>query len=226
MIQGILFDAGGTLIRMEPEVSTTIYVRIQEHGVTEEEVSKAYKKAAKEFYQTYYSQNIDTSRFWAAFIQSVLDDLGIEEELGEEIYNTIKEKTEFVAYPETSDVLKNLSSDYTLGIVSNWDLEVQIGDVLEELDLRKYFSTIVVSNELKVLKPNPQIFLKALENIQLAPSQCFYVGDDPYEDFYGAKNVGLIPLLLDREGEYDALDSPKISDLKEIHAYLERDRFL
>ncbi len=228
MIQGVLFDAVDTLIRMQPKISETIYESLQEYNVTQEEFSRSCMKA-RDFYYTLYEKNFSFGNFrefWSAFIQIILKDLGIKKNLGEKIYDRITEKTTFLRYPETLEVLDTLSKTYTLGVISNWDLESDINDIFEELKLKKYFSVIVASKDVKILKPSPKIFLGALRKINLAPYQCFYVGDDPYEDFYGARNVGLIPLLIDRKEKYRELDCPKIKTLKDIYPYLEKNKFL
>ena len=129
-------------------------------------------------------------------------------------------------YPESSEVLDTLSKKYVLGVISNWDIEIDIYDVFEDLELKKYLSVILASKDIKILKPSPRIFLEALRRTNLATYQCFYVGDDPYEDFYGAKNVGLIPILIDRKEKYKELDCLKIKNLKGIYPYLEKNKFL
>ncbi|MEA1993256.1 MAG: HAD-IA family hydrolase [Euryarchaeota archaeon] len=225
MIEGVLFDAGNTLIKMEQDTAEILYEIIEDPTISIEEVYTAYKKS-RSFYRDYYNEDMDHKTFWSAFIQSALENLGIEEKRGEEFYEIIAEKTEFVPYPETSEVLSKLSKDYSLGIVSNWDLELSINDVLEDLELKEYFSSVISSSDIKILKPDPQIFLEALRRLDLKPHQCFYIGDELYEDIHGARNVGLIPILIDREGNYRETDCPKIENLKGIYTYLERDKFL
>jgi len=228
MIKGVLFDAVGTLIKMRPKISETIYGSLQKYNVTEEEFSRAYIKA-REFYYNIYEKNFSFGNFrefWSAFIQVVVKDLGIEKNIGEKIYDKIIEKTKFVRYPESLEVLDTLSKNYVLGVISNWDIEIDIYDVFEDLELKKYLSVILASKDIKILKPSPRIFLEALRRINLAAYQCFYVGDDPYEDFYGVKNVGLIPILIDRKEKYKELDCLKIKNLKGIYPYLEKDKLL
>jgi len=228
MIKGVLFDAVGTLIKMQPKISETIYGSLQKYNVAEEEFSRAYIKA-REFYYNIYEKNFSFGNFrefWSAFIQVVVKDLGIEKNIGEKIYDKIIEKTKFVRYPESLEVLDTLSKNYVLGVISNWDIEIDIYDVFEDLELKKYLSVILASKDIKILKPSPRIFLEALRRINLAAYQCFYVGDDPYEDFYGVKNVGLIPILIDRKEKYKELDCLKIKNLKGIYPYLEKDKLL
>ena len=220
MIKGVLFDAGGTLIRMKPGSDEIMYDMIQRYKITKEEFFRAFKEARKYRYRVYSKDS------YSAFIQSILKNLGIEENIGEKIYDEIIKKAKFIRYPETLEVLKNLSRNYILGVISNWDLELNLNSIFEELRIRKYFSVIVVSKDIKISKPDPGIFLEALKKINLTPHQCFYIGDDPYEDFYGANNLGFISILIDRGNRYGELECPKIRDLREIYAYLEKDSFL
>jgi putative hydrolase of the HAD superfamily len=81
-------------------------------------------------------------------------------------------------------------SGVKLGIVSNTEA------VLTRFDLDRYpilrtIQTVVLSSEVGMRKPDPQIFRLALERIGYAPLTAVFVGNDWVADIGGARDVGL-----------------------------------
>ena len=66
------------------------------------------------------------------------------------------------------------------------------------MELRDFFDSIVISGEVGVKKPNPQIFSFALEQTKLQPSEVCYVGDT-IEDVEAAYNAKISPILIERQ---------------------------
>lgn len=100
--------------------------------------------------------------------------------------------------PECLQVLQELHSGYTLGLISNFDHPPHVHQVLNEQGLRQWFSVIVISGEVGVEKPHPQIFRFALEQTGMTPADVVYVGDTA-EDVQGARAAGMHPILIRRE---------------------------
>ena len=51
--------------------------------------------------------------------------------------------------------------------------------VLQKTDLAQYFDTIVAGDDLNSSKPEPEPYLLAVENLNLLPSQCLAIEDNP-----------------------------------------------
>jgi beta-phosphoglucomutase len=51
--------------------------------------------------------------------------------------------------------------------------------VLDNLDIRKYFSAIVSADDVVISKPDPETFLKAAELLHIEPSGCLVFEDAP-----------------------------------------------
>ena len=51
--------------------------------------------------------------------------------------------------------------------------------VLDNLDVRKYFSAIVSAEDVTISKPDPETFLKAAESLDIEPSGCLVFEDAP-----------------------------------------------
>ena len=65
------------------------------------------------------------------------------------------------------------------GIVSNNYSSIRA--VLRETGIDKYFKTIVISDEVKLYKPDPKILLYACEQLDVCPKDTMYVGDHPFD---------------------------------------------
>ncbi|HXH61298.1 MAG TPA: HAD-IA family hydrolase, partial [Fimbriimonadaceae bacterium] len=82
---------------------------------------------------------------------------------------------------------------------SNWDNSLH--RTLEMHDLTRYFDAVVASLEEGVEKPDPRIFQIALERLGVPPESALHVGDNPVDDWQGAKSAGIKALVIDRDNE-------------------------
>jgi putative hydrolase of the HAD superfamily len=100
-------------------------------------------------------------------------------------------------YGDTIPTLEALrSAGMNLGIISNFDSRLY--RVLEALDLAQYFSTVTISTEVGVAKPEAGIFQVALRKHQCLALQAWHVGDSLSEDYRAARSAGLRGILVDR----------------------------
>jgi putative hydrolase of the HAD superfamily len=76
----------------------------------------------------------------------------------------------------------------TLACVSNWD--VGLAEQLDRAGVARLFETVVSSAELGAEKPEPAVFLVALERLGVAPARALHVGDSD-GDREGAAAAGL-----------------------------------
>jgi putative hydrolase of the HAD superfamily len=81
-----------------------------------------------------------------------------------------------------------------VAVVSNSDGTVRAS--LGRAGLLDLFEFVIDSHEAGVSKPNPGIFLAALERMGLAPDQAWYVGDSVFHDINGARVAGLAEAVL------------------------------
>ncbi len=62
--------------------------------------------------------------------------------------------------------------------------------ILDGLDLRKFFQAVVTAADVKEGKPNPEIFLKSAEKLNVAPENCL-VFEDAIGGFEAAHRAGM-----------------------------------
>ncbi|MFN9536020.1 MAG: HAD-IA family hydrolase [Pseudanabaena sp.] len=87
----------------------------------------------------------------------------------------------------------------TLGVLSNFDSRIYA--VMENLGLKDYFSSVTISTETGVAKPDPLIFEVALakHQIEKSPDLAWHIGDSFGEDYMGASAAGISAFWLNRD---------------------------
>ena len=117
----------------------------------------------------------------------------------------------------TFEVLKQRG--LILGLISN--ITQDITPSCQKLGLAPYLNFIVTSHEVGSDKPQPPIFLAALERGGVEASETVYVGDQYNSDVVGARGVGIRPVLLDCYGLFkEVTDCPRIESLAELTEHL------
>ena len=90
-------------------------------------------------------------------------------------------------------VIEFLEKSKELGIKLAVSTAAPIGNVkfiLDGLDLRKFFAAVVTAADVKVGKPNPEIFLKSAAMIGVEPKNCL-VFEDAIGGFEAAHRAGM-----------------------------------
>ncbi len=101
------------------------------------------------------------------------------------------------AHPYARAVLKQLSSRYRIGVVTDTEtsFEPSVRAALCNLGLAPFISAVVTSADLGVTKPNRAMFLEVLRRLGAKPSEAIMVGNDPERDIQGARQLGIISVL-------------------------------
>lgn len=92
---------------------------------------------------------------------------------------------------------------------------------LEHSGLRDWFDVTVISGEVGIAKPSPEIFTKLLDALDTSPSETVVVGDNPLNDVVGAQAIGIAGVLLRRPDaplfqDFDASEHLAISTLEDL----------
>ncbi len=97
--------------------------------------------------------------------------------------------------PGTMELLDYLKSKYHLHLITNGFQEVQ-HTKLSLSGLEPYFVTLTISEEVGVKKPNPEIFLYALNKAQADIEDSLMIGDEMAVDIDGARAIGMDTVFL------------------------------
>jgi putative hydrolase of the HAD superfamily len=93
---------------------------------------------------------------------------------------------------ETLQQIKKES--YKVGLICNTGRTPgkTIRILLERLGMINYFDVTTFSNELRIRKPDPRIFLYTLDQLKSHPQSSLHIGDIVELDILGAKNAGML----------------------------------
>lgn len=131
----------------------------------------------------------------------------------------LHEEIPLALYPDAEPTLSKLKDDgFSVGMVSNAPSDT--GKVVEELGIARYFDSVVISGVVGYSKPHPEIFRIALKEVGAKPEEAVHIGDLYEADVVGARNAGIMGLLIDRDGARPELDCPRMKDLSETFLYL------
>ena len=140
----------------------------------------------------------------------------------------IKELIDFwnVEFPRCAEPMDNLydvldffmNENIKMGIVTNGYSNFQ-NTKIDKLNLRKYMKTIIISEDVNIRKPDPEIFHLALSRINSSNETTLFVGDNPLWDIKGAIDAGLTSVWLNNGQVWDTkLYSPRyiINNISEL----------
>lgn len=117
----------------------------------------------------------------------------------EEIVAVLLDSLRFAPYDDVLGALERWrAAGLTRVVVSNWDISLH--DVLDATGLRPLVDGVVCSADVGASKPDPAVFVAALELAGARPEDVVHIGDSLEEDVAGARAAGIEPVLLNRDG--------------------------
>jgi putative hydrolase of the HAD superfamily len=212
--QAVFFDAGYTLLCMEPD-QPTIFVRVcSELGIelAHERFGEGIERANSllgprhphEVPRPFSQDAID--RFWTEYNRRLLSTCARDARdagKAEVVYRRFTAAITWRVYHDVHDVLRTLrKKGVRLGIISNWTGDLE--QVLQGVGLRESFDFVLDSARLGFEKPHPEIFDEALRRAGVGRDAALHVGDSPDHDVEGALGAGLRAVLLDRHDRHQS----------------------
>lgn len=101
-------------------------------------------------------------------------------------------------YPQVQEALDQFHVHYRMAIVSDAQSAYAVPE-LRAVGLMNYFNPIIISGDYGYRKPDPRLFQKALDALQVRPEQALFIGNDLYHDIFGAQQVGMKAILVSSE---------------------------
>ena len=112
---------------------------------------------------------------------------------------------------------KKFGKKLKMGVHSNYSTSWVIG-FLKKNKIENYFDKIIVSDEIKLRKPDLRAYRLAARMLNSKPNECIYVGDE-IEDLEGASAAGMQAVFMRGEDtKYGKF--PHIKNLGEIKKFL------
>ncbi len=230
-VRAVFFDAGYTLLCMEPDQETLFLRTCAKMDVVIDinKLSTAVKhanvmlgpKPANAVPVPFSQDSVD--RFWITYHRELLAGCATEvgaADFAPDIYRAFTAALDWRVYDDVRDLLASLRSrGLALGVVSNWTGDLD--SVLDRIGLRAEFDFVLDSAHFGFEKPHPDIFVEALRRAGCAPHNALHVGDSPEHDVDGALASGLHAVLLDRHDRHVSFSrSPRVRTLSEIPTFL------
>ncbi|HEX5909308.1 MAG TPA: HAD family hydrolase [Thermoleophilaceae bacterium] len=203
MPRAVLFDALGTLVRLEPPAPRLRAELTRVAGVDVGDRAAERGFAAEiAFYLRNHMRGGD-----AAGLEALRDDCAavLHEALGvpglerAAVRQAMLASLVFTAFPDAAPALRELrGAGARVVVVSNWDRS--LGRALDQAGLGGLVDGVVSSAEVGRAKPAPEPFTAGLELAGARAEDALFVGDSPDTDIEGARAAGIRALLVAREG--------------------------
>ncbi|MCK4330248.1 HAD family hydrolase [candidate division WOR-3 bacterium] len=203
----VLFDIDDTLFDRRKAQKEILHLIIEEYddiftGIGEEMITDAFFQSDSLAEQE-FNEDTSTDVFRKRRSLRFLKTLGLSEKLAEEI-TTMYIKSYYTVGSQVRDakyVVENLAEKFKLGVVSNGFPDVQY-QKLKTIGIRHLFHCIVLSGEVCIMKPAPEIFWMANNSLDNKPEECLYVGDSYNIDIIGAKKARMYTCWFNPDGLY------------------------
>jgi HAD superfamily hydrolase (TIGR01509 family) len=127
--------------------------------------------------------------------------------------------------PGTIETVKELSKKYPIGLISNTGITPGsvLRTVLEGAGIIDCFKVLTFSNEVNLVKPNPEIFKLTAKGLGVDVRDTVHIGDDFEADVVGAQGVGASGIWLNpKEDSKQGKAFAVIKELTELQEILGR----
>ncbi|WP_407271379.1 HAD family hydrolase [Radiobacillus sp. PE A8.2] len=191
MIRAVLFDLDGTLLDRDASVKAFI----------EEQYSRLSRwigHVPKEVYTTKFVELDDHGYVWKDKVyHQLIQEFNIidltKEDLLDDYLNHFKNCC--VPFPNLHSMLEEFKKkQYLLGMITNGKGKFQM-DNIKALEIERYFNAILISEWEGIKKPDPKIFTRALQLLNVTAEECVFVGDHPLNDIKAPIEIGMKAIL-------------------------------
>jgi 5'-nucleotidase len=219
--QWILFDADDTLFHFDALSGLTRMFAAFGVNFTEQDYQH-YQTLSKPLWVDYQNGTISAEQLQHRRFQHWADRLAV---------TTQRLNSDFLAVmadictllPGARELILALQGKAKLGIITNGFTAMQHSR-LERVGLQHAFSTLVISEQVGIAKPDTGIFEHAFERMGRPPKErILMVGDNPHSDILGGINAGIHTCWLN----VDAKPAPagitphhEVSSLNQLHKLL------
>ncbi|MCL2504026.1 MAG: HAD-IA family hydrolase [Coriobacteriia bacterium] len=226
----VFFDVGNTLLAPFPSIPHVVQEVLAEAGyATDLSAISALMPLVDEYYEkryqedeTFWTDDDRTVDVWVGMYSLLCKHLGIDSGSGtghfaHRVYHEFGSGHRWRAYDDVVPALVRLRKrGMRVGLISNWDS--RLSGIVADLGLADLIDLVVSSADAGLYKPDPQIFIHALQGLGVEACRAAHVGDHVYADVVGARSVGMLPVLIDRRRKEKAAEG-----VRHIHTLDELD---
>ena len=220
LLQAVLLDLGDTLVHLNRPWDDVFHANLEAlyDYLTKLGLRLDFKSFAETFMRIFEDASTKADVYkieipMEDIIEKVLrksrlEELGVDLTRNAMMEFYMPEVEAWQLYPDTIESLTALRSEgFKMGLLSNAKSDWAVRAILEKNGLNKLFDDIVTSAVMRIRKPRPEIFTRALTDLDVKPSEAVFVGDSLEADISGARNVGMRSIHLLRR-PIDSTHSP------------------
>ncbi|NDV65288.1 YjjG family noncanonical pyrimidine nucleotidase [Bacteroides sp. 224] len=226
--KNIFFDLDDTLWAFSDNARDTFEEMYHQHHFEQ------YFDSFNQFYTLYQQRNtelwvlygkgeitkveLNKQRFLYPLQAVGVDNPELAQRYSDNFFSVVPTKKKLMPYAK--EILEYLSPTYNLYILSNGFRELQAKKMAAS-GINHYFKKIILSEDLGVMKPYPEIFHFALSATQSELKESIMIGDSWEADIVGAKGVGMKHIYYNYAKRKDKFNSDYVvEELIEIKDYL------
>jgi HAD superfamily hydrolase (TIGR01509 family) len=196
--QGILFDAGGTLVQVHAD---RLAQALRDRGADPRDFGVAFWRTLALLEDEFSPHSGDFAGWWPHWLGRLAANCGVPAHLMAQAWIEADAAQQLWddPLPGAAECLIRLrEAGMKVGVVSNAD--GRIAGALERAGLAPLLDVIVDSTIVGVHKPDPAIFDHALQPLGLRAQEAWYLGDTVAYDAAAADAAGLTSWVIDHPG--------------------------
>lgn len=187
MIEAVLFDLDETLL--DRRVSLVRFLADQHARHAERLGAVAFDAWRDRFLALDRNGQVPKRVVYPALLAAYGSDLSLADTLvAEYLSDCCRFAQPVPGMAETLGALR--AQELALGVITNGGTEFQSRHIAS-LELARWIDVILISEAEGLRKPEPALFLRAAEQLGVAPEACLFVGDNPVADVLGAHGAGM-----------------------------------
>jgi putative hydrolase of the HAD superfamily len=219
--KAVLFDAGGTLVTMDPETFGDTVEPLLGRRPDPDRMLAAHYRAMAAIADNHHLLAEGSDVWWPWWLAQFLQFAGLTPD--PRVVTVLATTKGMWRHPlpgAIEGVAAVASAGYHLAVVSNADGHV--GEDLAAAGFDGLFDVIIDSSIVGVSKPDPAIFTHALDALDVPPEEAWYVGDSRLFDLGAATAAGLAEFVLVDPLGLDEGYRPRITEIGELVGLLDR----
>jgi len=225
MYKLICFDLDDTLWPCMPTIEhaeKTLYawMQLNKPYISDNYSIESLRGKRKDLFKQHPELIHDLSEARRVHLKQLAGEFGDSTEWVEDAFNVFYQARQQVnLFDDVIPVLSQLKADFSLVALTNGNAHIR------HTGLAEYFDFQVSAADVQAAKPDPAMFIQAMQQAQVDAEQTLHVGDHPLHDIQGAKNAGIDAVWLRRFNQpWDSeLAEPDyaFSSLNQLHNWLQ-----
>ena len=181
MLKAIIFDLDGTLVDSLPYHHESWRIFFKKNNIEENDFDEIYKN-----YKGGGTLELMTSVFGDIYTKDELEKMSDDKEV---IFRDIY-RSKIFPINGLRKFLDNLKKNNILLSIGSNAIRKNVLMTIKELGITNYFSSIICGDEVSKGKPDPEMYIKTLSNLNVNKNECI-IFEDSIEGVTAAKNANI-----------------------------------